>query len=110
MMILLLFGIYKSSILFIGAELPVIEYETEDRIQVLKADSTKNTVIILFSTQCDHCRHFLEELNYSIYLFPNTRFYIFSSERKISTWEEPKSATLSMGSLKYEKDTPFILI
>ncbi|MCK4824223.1 hypothetical protein KA005_51200 [bacterium] len=82
-MILLLYGIYDSSILSIGAELPVIEYETEDRIQVLKADSTKNTVIILFSTQCDHCLHFLEELNYSIYLFSNTRFYIFSSERKI---------------------------
>ncbi|MHB1687137.1 MAG: peroxiredoxin family protein [Ignavibacteriaceae bacterium] len=64
-----------------GSLMPKIKYTCKNGTDVLKHDSTKETMVIFFNSECSHCKYELGELNNNIEKFENVRIYFFTTEK-----------------------------
>ena len=68
-------------VLPLGSVLPEIDYLAKNGADMLKNDSTKETMVIFFNSECSHCKYELSELNNNIEKFENVRIYFFTIEK-----------------------------
>ncbi len=71
----------RPEVLPIGSSLPEIKYVSLSGNDALKTDTTKETMIIYFNSECEHCKYELRQLNENIDKFKNIKIYLFTIEK-----------------------------
>jgi hypothetical protein len=111
-LIALLFNLKKSVIIQPDALLPDLTYEGKMGTELIERDSTKNTVVVWFHPDCEHCIYQLSLINDHIQLLGGARFFFLTAAKNfpasihLGLWPALTSAEqVRFGILDEEKFT-----
>lgn len=66
-------------VLPIGSPMPEIKYISAGGNCILTEDTTIETMVIYFSSECGHCKYELSQINNNIVKFKGIRIYLFTT-------------------------------
>jgi len=72
----------KPEILPKGAPIPELKYFDAKGVQILKPDSAKNTIVIFFHLECDHCMYQMDQFNSHLDEFININLIFLTTDSK----------------------------
>ena len=78
----LIFEATRPEILPLGSPTPELQYFDGTKFLLLKADSTHNTMVVLFHRECEHCQYQLKQFNNYLNNFRDTKIFLLTTEKK----------------------------
>lgn len=88
----LIYSALQPEKLPVGALLPSLEYLTANGAETLKADGSRQALVLYFHSDCKYCQYELGLLNENLPKFNQTRLYLltpeedFFSAKKMQSW------------------------
>jgi len=86
----LIFQATRPEILPLGSPMPELRYFEGTKFLLLKADSTHNTMVVLFHRECRHCQYQLKQFNNYLNDFGDTKIFLFTTEGNFFENNGPK--------------------
>ena len=71
----------RPEILPVGSDMPALEYTTPNGNNVLKPDSAKVTIVVLFHRNCDHCVYQLNQFNVHLQNFTKIKIILLTTDK-----------------------------